>query len=383
MAVKKLSILGSTGSIGRQALSLTEDLGIEVTAISCNSNIELLEEQALRHNPGVVCVVDEDAALTLKERLKTTGTRVLSGKEGLLETAMEEESDTLLNAIVGIAGLEPTLRAIESKKNIALANKETLVAAGALVMGEARKHGVRIFPVDSEHSAIFQCLEGAHLKQFRRIFLTASGGPFFGRTLSELRDVTPQQALNHPNWRMGNKISVDSATLMNKGLEFIEAMWLFDAVPEQIEIVVHRQSIIHSMVEFCDYSVIAQLSLPDMRIPIQYALSYPGRASSAARPLSVEAISKLTFERPDTEVFCCLEACVEAAKKGGLAPAMVNAANEIAVRLFLEGKISFIKIGEIAKKISSEAVDSGEYTLEDVLLADGEARRKVESILGM
>ena len=383
MAVKKLSVLGSTGSIGRQALSLTESLDIEITAIAGHSNIQLLEEQALRHRPAVVCAVDNDAAKQLKLKLGGSGIRVLSGKEGLLEIASNDECDTVLNAVVGIAGLEPTLASIAANKNIALANKESLVAAGELVIAKAKGKGVNILPVDSEHSAIFQCLQSSAPNRFSRIFLTASGGPFFGKTAAQLRDVTPKQALAHPTWSMGSKISIDSATMMNKGLELIEAMRLFGARPGQIEIVVHRQSVVHSMVEFADGAVLAQLSVPDMRIPIQYALTFPERRESPAGTLSLERISALTFERPDLGVFKCLNACIGAANAGGLAPAAANAANERAVELFLYGKIPFLQIGELVERFTAEAPVGGVYSLEDVLEQDRETRARVDSVLGI
>ena len=381
MAVKKLSVLGSTGSIGRQTLSVIDALDIKLTAISGYSNIDLLEQQALKHSVNTVCVVDMAAAVRLRERLNLTGIKVISGEEGLIEIASYDDSDTLLNAVVGIAGLKPTLEAIKAGKRIALANKETLVAGGALVIGLLKSTGGTILPVDSEHSAIFQCLEGSPDNRFKRIILTASGGPFFGYPKDRLKNITVDDALKHPNWSMGRKITVDSATLMNKGLELIEAMRLFDASVEQIDIVVHRQSIIHSMVEFADNSIIAQLSIPDMRIPIQYALTYPERKMTGTEALDFKAISQLTFEQPDFETFRCLKAAVEAAESGGLAPAVANAANERAVELFLNGKIPFLKIGEIVETLTSKAPKCREFSLEQLMDIDAETRRKVDSVI--
>lgn len=377
MPTQKLSVLGSTGSIGTQALSLVKDLGIEVTAISGYSNFKLLEEQALEHRPKFVCAVKKEAYDELKVRLAPYGIKVLSGREGLMEIAENDDSDTLLNSVVGIAGLEPTLAAIEAGKHIALANKETLVTGGSLVTGKVAEKSVKLLPVDSEHSAIFQSLQGNDNNKIRRIFLTASGGPFYGRTREQLQDVTLGDALNHPNWVMGQKITVDSATLMNKGLELIEAMWLFDVSPEQVFITVHRQSIVHSMVEYEDMSTIAQLGLPDMRLPIQYALTYPNRVAAPCAPLTLEALSNLTFALPDRETFKCLAACEKAAAMGGLAPTAVNGANEVAVDLYLKGKIRFLDIGDIVEDaLFISGIEKQQLTLEDILATDAEARRR-------
>ncbi|MCL2487024.1 MAG: 1-deoxy-D-xylulose-5-phosphate reductoisomerase, partial [Oscillospiraceae bacterium] len=318
---KVLAVLGSTGSIGTQALDVARSMGLRVGALAARRNVALLEAQAREFRPKLAVMMEEAAARDLRIRLADTGVKVLQGMEGFEEAASHRACDTLLNAIVGMVGLRPTLAAISSKKRLALANKETLAAAGELVTSSARKNGVEILPVDSEHSAIFQCLQGSPRKSLRKILLTASGGPFFGKTIDELRDVTPEQALRHPNWSMGAKITVDSSTLMNKGLEVIEAAWLFGLSPGQIEIVVHRESIIHSAVEFVDNSVIAQLGLPDMRIPIQYALSYPDRAPSSTKPLDLAEIGGLSFARPDTGTFRCLAVCIEALERGGLVPA--------------------------------------------------------------
>lgn len=382
MATKKLSILGSTGSIGTQALSLVKALGIEIVSLSGNKNAALLEEQALRFKPKNICTVDEGAYKDLKQRLAHTDVRVLFGEAGLSEIASLDESDTVLTSVVGIAGLAPTVEAIKAKKTIALANKETLVAGGRLITGLARENAVGLLPVDSEHSAIFQCLQDNYsAKTLKRIFLTASGGPFFGKTREELKNVGIKETLQHPNWSMGKKITVDSATLMNKGLELIEAMWLFSLEPKDIEITVHRQSIVHSMVEFCDNSVLAQLGVPDMRIPIQYALSYPERKPNPVEALSIERMGTLTFERADDETFECLGACKTAAQRGGLVPCFANGANEVAVRAFLDGKIGFLDIGRAVANAVNKAPDVEQYTLEGLFEADRAARAITEEFL--
>ncbi|MBQ9959852.1 MAG: 1-deoxy-D-xylulose-5-phosphate reductoisomerase [Oscillospiraceae bacterium] len=375
MAVTKLCILGSTGSIGTQAISLVEELGITVTALSAQRNAKLLAEQARMVRPQRVCMVDESAAKELKVLLADTDIRVLAGAQGLAELAATADCDTVLNSVVGMAGLVPTLAAIDAGRDIALANKETLVAGGQLITQKVKEKGVKLLPVDSEHSAIFQCLQDVHAaKRLRRILLTASGGPFYGRTREQLRDVTIADALNHPNWSMGQKITVDSATLMNKALELIEAMWLFNLPPDDIVITVHRQSILHSGVEFDDGALLAQLGVPDMRLPIQYALTYPDRLPCAAEPLTIEKMANLTFARPDTETFTCLAAGIKAAKQGGLAPAMANAANEVAVELFLKGEIGFLDIGDIVMHAVENAPQQQNYTLQQVLDTDKQAR---------
>lgn len=376
--VNKLSILGSTGSIGTQTLDVARKLNLQVTALSAHSNIELLEKQIREFKPSVAVVFEEDRANELKLNIRDLDTKVYSGIDGLLYAATLEDCDLVVNSLVGMIGLKPTLASIEAKKNIAFANKETLVAGGALVMDAAKRNGVTLFPVDSEHSAIFQCLQASPPeKSIKRIILTASGGPFFGKTADELKDVTVARALNHPNWSMGAKITIDSATMMNKGLEIIEAAWLFDISPDDIDVVVHRESIIHSMIEFVDNSVLAQLGLPDMRIPIQYAITYPNRYESMVESLDFSKISSMTFYRPDYDTFKCLNACKRAMAKGGIIPAVANGANEIANKLFREGKISFPEIGELV----SSAVDSFEFkeasTLCDVLDADKAAREYV------
>lgn len=378
---KTVSVLGSTGSIGVQSLEVCEKHGISILGLAAHSSTEVLEQQARKVSPEYVCIYSQKKYGDMRTRLADTNIKVLCGMEGLCEIAALEGNDIVLNSVVGMVGLRPTLTAIEAGKDIALANKETLVAGGELVMSEAAEKGVKIFPVDSEHSAIFQCLQGNKREQLSKVILTASGGPFFGRSYDELRSVTKAEALNHPNWDMGNKITIDSATLMNKGLEFIEAKWLFGLEPEQIEIVVHRQSVVHSAVEYNDFSVIAQLGVPDMKIPIQYALLYPDRLSCPTDRLSLTDYGQLTFEKPDYDTFKCLSAAIEAIKRGGAYPCLVNSANEEAVRAFLGDEISFIEIGEIVSsvldKFSYQEIDS----VEDVMKADKAARAYVrESI---
>ncbi|MFA5658338.1 MAG: 1-deoxy-D-xylulose-5-phosphate reductoisomerase [Oscillospiraceae bacterium] len=375
--MKKISILGSTGSIGTQALETAKAHNIKIQALSAYSNVDLLEKQALEFCPTHICIADGKRYAELKLRLGGKGIKLLSGEEGLCEIAEMADIDIMLNAVVGIAGLLPTVKAIESKTDIALANKETLVAGGELVMKLAKEKGVNIFPVDSEHSAIFQCLQGNNKGQLKKIILTASGGPFFGKTKSELEQVKIEQALCHPNWSMGRKITVDSATLMNKGLEFIEAVRLFNVKPEQIEIVVHRESVIHSAVEYDDYSVIAQLGVPDMKIPIQYALLYPERKPCPTKRLSLTDYGRLTFFKPDFETFDCLSACIRAAEVGKTAPAAVNGANEEAVKHFLDGKISFLQIGELVTKSLDHVKAREADTLKAVFDADRAAREFV------
>ena len=375
--IKSLSILGSTGSIGTQTLDVARKLNLKVNALSAYSSIELLEEQIREFRPALAVVYDENRAEELKIKIADTSTKVLSGMSGLYEIC-HDHSDLIVNAVVGMVGLEPTIEAIKAKKDIAFANKETLVAGGALVMDAVKENGVKLLPVDSEHSAIFQCLQAAPPdKKLKKILLTASGGPFFGKTADELRDVTVEQALAHPNWSMGAKITIDSATMMNKGLEIIEAAWLFDTDPDDIEVVVHRESIIHSMVEFTDNSVLAQLGLPDMRIPIQYAITYPQRVPSLVPEIDWKTLSQMTFFSADDKTFRCLAACKRAMKKGGLYPAVANGANEVANRLFRDGKIPFLRIGElVSAAVDTLNVDKAS-TLDDVLAADHLAREFV------
>lgn len=380
----KLSILGSTGSIGTQCLEVIDDLkgikDIEITAITGSSNISLLEEQARKYRPKIAVTADEGLYLSLKSALADTVTKVMAGREGLFAAAAENEADTVLSSIVGFAGLEPTFCAIEAGKNIALANKETLVAAGSLFMEKVKEKNVRLMPVDSEHSAIFQCLLANKDKKFRRIILTASGGPFFGRTRAELENASYKEALKHPTWTMGAKITIDSATLMNKGLEVIEAKWLFDADIDDIEVVVHRESIVHSAVEFCDKSVIAQMSLPSMKHPIQYALTYPERLPSKDEPLDLKKLSKLTFFEPDEEVFPMLGLARRAGKMGGIMPAVLNAAGENAVSAYLEGKASFYQMSDYVEKTISEYKNIKNPTLSDIIEADKSVREQYGGI---
>ena len=376
--MKRLIILGSTGSIGVQALEVAERNGYRVTALAAGKNTQLLEKQARKFKPDIVAVSDENAAQDLKIRLQDTDIKVFSGEDGVCAAA-QYEGDIVLNAIVGIAGLRPTLAAIDAGKTIALANKETLVAGGEIVNRRLKETGVKLLPVDSEHSAIFQSLQGAPHGSLKKILLTASGGPFYGKTKKELESVTVKDALNHPNWSMGAKITVDSATLMNKGLEVIEAVRLFDVAPDDIEVLVHRQSIVHSGIELSDGALIAQLGTPDMRLPIQYALTYPERADFAFEHLSLADIGTLTFARPDTDTFRCLPICIEAVKQGGLAPAAVNGANEEAVALFLAGKIKFLQIAEMAQKALISVNNKKEYTIEDVFEADKAARQLIRN----
>lgn len=373
-----LSILGSTGSIGTQTLDVARRLGLRVCALAANRNVELLENQIREWKPQLVAVFDLDAAKKLRLAVADTPVRVVQGMEGLCEAASISSADVVCNSVVGMVGLRPTLAAIAAKKDVALANKETLVAGGALVMKAACEAGVQILPVDSEHSAIFQCLQGCpEKKALRRIILTASGGPFFGWTREQLKNVTPEQALKHPNWDMGAKVTIDSATLMNKGLEITEAYWLFGVTPEQIDVVVHRESIVHSMVEYADYSVIAQLGVPDMRIPIQYALTWPQRMPSPVEQLDLVKCGSLSFYEPDEETFPCLRACKHALLRGGLASTAANGANEEAVRLFLQHRIPFLQIGELVMQAMEYQPDAQVTSVEDILNADQAAREFV------
>ena len=370
-----ISLLGSTGSIGRQSLQVIAACGMTVAALTANRDVRRMEEQCRRFRPRLAVMMDPAAAADLRTCLADTDIRVASGPDGLVEAAALPEADTVLTAVVGMVGLVPTLAAVRQGKRIALANKETLVCAGELVMECADRYGAEIVPVDSEHSAIFQCLQGSKDRgEVRRLILTASGGPFWGWEKEAIAAATVEQALNHPNWSMGAKITVDSATLMNKGLEFIEAMRLYRMPPEKISIVIHRESIIHSLVEYCDNAVLAQLGVPDMRLPIQYALTWPARTEAVAKPLDLLTCPPLTFHAPDYEAFPCLSLALGAAKTGGTATAILNGANEAAVGLFLAGKISF---GDIAKRVERALAGVPVIqspTLEDVLEADSAAR---------
>ena len=375
---RRISLLGSTGSIGRQTLDVAAACGFSVAALTAHRSGALLEEQARRFQPELAVCVDPAAAADLKVRLADTQVRVASGPEGLLEAAALPSADTVVTAVVGVAGLEPTLAAIRAGKRIALANKETLVCAGELVMDQAEAHGAEIVPVDSEHSAIFQCLQGCRDRgEVRRLILTASGGPFFGWSREALAGVTPAQALKHPNWSMGAKITVDSATLMNKGLEYIEAMRLYWMPPEKISIVVHRESIVHSLVEYCDNAVLAQMGAPDMRLPIQYALTWPERTPGPAQPLDLLNCPSLTFQAPDYDVFPCLGLALGAARTGGTATAVLNGANEAAVALFLEEKLSFPGIAERVGLALERLPVVQKPSLEEILEADRAARALV------
>ena len=379
---RTLSILGSTGSIGRQTLDVAQACGHQVAALTVNRSVELAEQQARQFQPQLVVAVDESAARDLKQRLADTSIRVVGGREGLVEAATLPQADTVVTAVVGIAGLEPTLAAIDQGKRIALANKETLVCAGDLVMRRAEEKGTEIVPVDSEHSAIFQCLQGCKDRgEVKRLIITASGGPFFGKTKEELEHVTRAQALRHPNWAMGAKITIDSATLMNKGLEFIEAMRLYHMPPQQIQVVVHRESIIHSLVEFNDGAILAQLGTADMRVPIQYALTWPERTPGPATPLDLLTCPPLTFAKPDPDTFRCLGLALECAQKGGTSTAILNGANEVAVELFLEEKISFLDIARLVEGALERVASKPADTLEDVLEADRAARQAVRDLL--
>lgn len=379
--MKNIVILGSTGSIGTQTIDILDSIEAHVCAISVNTNITRAEEQARALHPALVAVYNEEKAKELKNKLADTDIRVVSGMDGLIEAATLPEADVVVTAVVGMVGLLPTMAAIEAGKAIALANKETLVCAGQIVMRVAREKGVPILPVDSEHSAIFQCLQGAAGNRINRILLTASGGPFFGMSREQMRHVTKEQALHHPNWNMGAKITIDSASMMNKGLELIEAMWLYDVEPDDIDIVVHRESIVHSAVEFEDGSVIAQMGNPDMRLPIQYALTYPERVPCKVPPLDLPRRHNLTFFAPDEEAFPTLGLARRAAAARGNLGAIMNGANEAAVDLFLHDKIPFYRIPELVQAAMDEVEYLPEITIEDVLASDRAAREIVKGLL--
>ena len=375
---KTISILGATGSIGRQTLDVAEQLGLRVAALTANSNAERLEAQARKFRPRLAVLTDEAAAKDLAVRLADTDIRVLGGPEALLEAAVCPEADTVVTAVVGMVGLKPTLAAIREKKRIALANKETLVCAGQLVMDAADTYGAEIVPVDSEHSAIFQCLQGcADRREIKRLILTCSGGPFYGMTAEEVGKMTRADALRHPNWTMGPKITVDCATLMNKGLEVIEAMRLYRLPLEQVPVVIHRQSIVHSLVEYRDGAILAQLGTPDMRLPIRYAMTHPERAESPAESLDLLTCPPLTFAQPDRDVFPCLRLAEEAAEEGGTACAILNGANEEAVGLFLAEKIGFSDIPRLVEAARAAVAVQQDPSLEDILAADQAARQAV------
>ncbi len=372
--VRSISILGCTGSIGRQTAAVAEHTGIRVAALTANRKIDLLEQQARKFKPSFVAVYDEEAAKAFKLAVADTPIRVGSGMEGLIEAATLPESDCVVTAVSGAVGLRPTLAAIDAKKRIALANKETLVCAGDLVMARAREKGAEIVPVDSEHSAIFQCLMGRGAGELKKILLTGSGGPFRGRRREELEAITPEEAVRHPNWSMGAKISVDSSTLMNKGLEFVEAMHLFGVTPDDIQVVIHPQSVIHSMVELVDGTVIAQLGVPDMGLPIQLALTYPERKPSLFQHLDFWKLRDLSFEEPDLVNFPCLRLAMDCARRGGTAPCVMSAANEVAVHKFLRHELGYNRIydaaAEAVERVGVVAADD----LDTILAADAAAR---------
>ena len=375
---RTLSILGSSGSIGQQTLKVARACGHKVAAITVNRSVELAEAQAREFKPKLAVAADETAAADLRRRLADTDTKVASGEEGLLEAASLPEADTVVTAIVGVAGLRPTLAAIDGGKRIALANKETLVCAGELVMARAEEKGAEIVPVDSEHSAIFQCLQGCRNRgEVRRLIITASGGPFYGKSCEELSLVTKEQALRHPNWAMGAKITNDSDTLMNKGLEFIEAMRLYAMPPERIQVVVHRESIVHSLVEFEDGAILAQLGSADMCLPIQYALTWPERAPGPAKPLDLLAGPPLTFQKPDPDTFRCLGLALECARRGGTSTAILNGANEAAVALFLSDRIAFLDIPRLVETALDRVPALDAAGLDDIFEADRAAREAV------
>ena len=375
----KISVLGSTGSIGTQTLEIAREYkGISIEAMSAHSNIDLLEKQAREFKPKLVCVTSEEKARDLKIKLADTDIRVVSGKDGLNEAATIDSAKTVVTAVVGISGLEPTVEAIKAKKNIALANKETLVTGGHIVTRLAKDNGIKILPVDSEHSAIFQSLQGCNDKrEIKNILLTASGGPFFGKTREELKNITPADALKHPNWNMGAKVTIDSSTLVNKGLEVIEAKWLFGT--ENIKVLVHRQSVVHSMVEFVDNGVIAQLGAPDMRLPIQYALTYPNRLPMKNNELDLIKYSSLTFEEPDMDTFYSLRLAFEALKDGGIKPTVFNSADEAAVELFMKGKLSYLGISEAIEKAMREIKNIDNPDIDTIFETDILAREIVYS----
>ena len=375
--VKSISVLGCTGSIGRQTIAVAEHIGMPVVALTANRKIDMLEEQARRLHPRFVAVYDEEAARQFKVAVADTDIQVGSGMEGLIHAATMEETDCVVTAVSGAVGLKPTLAAIDGKKRIALANKETLVCAGDIVMARAAEKGAEIVPVDSEHSAIFQCLMGREKGELRKILLTGSGGPFRGKARAELEDVTPEQAVKHPNWSMGAKISVDSATMMNKGLEFVEAMHLFGVTPDDIQVVIHPQSVIHSMVELVDGTVIAQLGVPDMGLPIQLALTYPQRCPSMFSRLDFTTLQSLSFEAPDYEKTPCLKLAMDCARMGGTAPCVMSAANEVAVGLFLRHQLGYNRIYDAAASAVEKVGVVKNPDLETILAADAAARAYV------
>ncbi len=378
---KNISILGSTGSIGTQTLQIARDYDINVVAMSAHSNIKLLEEQAREFMPQIVCVTDKTKESELKIKLADTNIKVVGGKEGLIEVATAKDAEIVVTAVVGISGLIPTIEAIKAKKDIALANKETLVTGGHIVTKLAKEYNVKILPVDSEHSAIFQSLMGNSKSALKKIILTASGGPFVGKKRSELENIKPQDALKHPNWDMGAKVTIDSSTLVNKGLEVIEAKWLFGVDIDNIEVLIHRQSIVHSMVEYVDNGVIAQLGAPDMRLPIQFALTYPDRLPMTKNETDFAKIFNLTFEKPDTDTFFALEIAKKAGREGGILPTIFNSADEVAVEMFLNGKMTYTQISESIAYAVDSVTNIKEPNLEEIFEADKKARELVLQFL--
>ncbi len=378
--MKKISIIGSTGSIGTQTLEVCDNLkNVQIMGLSANNNVNLAEEQIRKYRPKLFAMVNEDAAKALKIAVADTDTKVISGTDCMSEISTMEEIDTVVTSVVGIAGLVPTVNAIKSGVNIALANKETLVTAGSIVMKEAETYNVSILPVDSEHSAIFQCIGNHPQSEINRLIITASGGSFYGKKAEELENVTVKEALNHPNWSMGQKITIDSATLMNKGLEVIEAHWLYNMDYDDIDVVVHRESIVHSLVEFKDMSVLAQLGLPDMKLPIHYALCYPKRVPSDVKQLNLWDVGKLTFGKPDYDTFRCLSLAIEAGRAGGTMPTVLNGANEVAVELFLKGKIKFNDIARIVENAMENHKNVLNPKLDDIIYTDKCVREEVYS----
>lgn len=380
--MKKISILGSTGSIGTQTLEIVRNNpDLSVVAIAAGSNVGLMEEQIREFHPRIAAMWSEEAAADLALKVADTDVRIVSGMDGLLEISTVEEAEILVTAIVGMIGIRPTIAAIESGKSIALANKETLVTAGHIIMPLARKHGVSILPVDSEHSAIFQSMHGENRERVSKIILTASGGPFRGKRKEELEKMTMEDALKHPNWSMGKKVTIDSASLVNKGLEVMEARWLFDVSLEQIQVVVHPQSIIHSAVEYVDGGIMAQLGMPDMKLPIQYALFYPDRRPMAGKRVDFFELGQLTFEKPDTETFRGLKLAYDAAKRGGSMPTVFNAANEKAVALFIQKKIGFLKIPELIEESMGHHRIIEKPSVDEILEAENETYEYIERVM--
>ena len=377
-----ISVLGSTGSVGEQALDVADKFGLHVSSVSANTNSKRVEEQARKFSLSSVAMADESAAADLRIRLADTDVKIYAGESGICEMVANEKQDTVVNSIIGEAGLMPTLAVIDSGARLALANKESLVVAGEIVMARAKERGVEILPVDSEHSAIFQCLKSGRQSEIKKILLTASGGPFFGYTKEQMKDIKLSDALAHPTWKMGAKITIDSATLMNKGFEVIEAVHLFGVDADRIQVVVHRESIIHSMVEYIDNSIIAQMSVPDMRLCIQYAVAYPERSPEIIKELDLFSISSLTFKKPDTETFALLACAVDAVKRGGALPAVLNAANEIAVGAFLQGRAEFYQITESVSEVLSRLGEAEQaHTLDSILEYDRAARDEARRIL--